>query len=59
MHLEGSKIEKFSAGGGNPPSTPPQITILKNSRLGKKWSKGNVRFTCLRLGGGVLFCLLT
>ena len=36
MHLEGSKNEKFSA-GGNP---PPQIAILENSRLGKK----NIKF---------------
>ena len=36
MHLEGSKIEKFSAGGETPPAPPPQITILENSKLGGK-----------------------
>ena len=34
MHLEGSKIEKFSAG------TPPEITILENSRLEKRNVRG-------------------
>ena len=33
MYLEGSKIYQFSAGGA---CTPPQITILKTSSLGKK-----------------------